>query len=144
MRGGLGRPLAAGRLCRTTILLLVLATAMMSCGSDDGSKAQSCTEMPPSSTFDACISAQTESDCLAACGSWHPSGLFPEPICNCQTGEAGQACNRQSDCLGACIAPFTSFLDCSDLREGTCTGGAPVFGCWCWFFDTDPAPLCAD
>lgn len=98
---------------------------------------------PVAATFDACLGASTESECTAACGQWHRGGLSPDPICNCPTGQRGQRCTRQSDCLGACIAPLND--DCSGVEEGTCTSMAPYFGCACWFSDLyPPHGLCAD
>lgn len=129
---------------RKTIAIVVFALALLSCGSDDGSNTVSCAESAPSDTFDACVRARTESDCLAACGSWHRAGLFPEPICNCPTGEAGEACTDASECLGACIAEPNNLFDCSDAQEGMCADVFPTFGCWCWFNDGEPQGICAD
>jgi hypothetical protein len=52
------------------------------------------------------------SRCLRVVAADRP---FPDPICNCPTGEAGQACTGQSECLSACVAPLTIAHDCSDV-----------------------------
>lgn len=95
--------------------------------------------------FPSCIAAETEAPCLAAGGVWTPIGIRLEPECVCPTGQEGCACNRSTDCLGACSATLAGVpAECSTV-QGVCAGEAPIVGCRCWFDEGgDARPLCVD
>jgi hypothetical protein len=125
------------------VLLLVLI-AMSTCGSDDHADPVACTEENVPLTFDACTRAETEAECVAACGVWGTIGIRPSPECSCGTGEAERPCSGPADCRGACIAPLETFFDCSGVREGTCAAWSPNLGCYCWFLGGAPQGRCLD
>ena len=128
----------------STVVLLLVLIAMSSCGSDDHADPVACTEENVPLTFDACTRAETEAECVAACGVWGTIGIRPSPECSCGTGEAERTCSGPADCRGACIAPLETFFDCSDVREGTCAAWSPNLGCYCWFLGGAPQGLCFD
>ena len=93
-----------------------------------------------------CIQAQDEESCVAAGGAWGPVGLYPEPVCQCPTGQGDCRCTRQTDCLSACIAEFTGgMFECEGVVEGRCSPVSLTLGCFCWIDENGEAMgICAD
>lgn len=93
-----------------------------------------------------CRAADDQAGCEGAGGSWGPVGLYPEPICQCPTGQGACPCTRQTDCLSVCLAePTSGVFGCDGVVEGHCSPVSMTLGCWC-FFDEDGAVegICID
>lgn len=119
-------------------LLLALAPmTLTACGV--GATETTCSTEPVSA---GCNSSLSQRGCEAEGGCWGTWGMSDQPSCNCQTGDEGQVCTSNADCEGACTA---SLDDCESATQGTCSGLAQVYGCYCApNGDGTWSTLCAD
>jgi hypothetical protein len=96
--------------------------------------------------YPTCAQATDQGACEAAGGTWEPVGLYPEPVCQCPTGDSDCACTKSSACLAGCIAQTTSGpMGCDGVTEGHCSSVSILVGCWCIFNEGgQPEGFCID
>ena len=96
--------------------------------------------------YDECRAAEDEPSCLAAGGWWTIVGLWPEPVCQCPTGQRDCPCTSSRDCRSACIGEFTGsgMFQCEGA-QGHCSPVSLTVGCHCWFDENgEVMGICAD
>ena len=78
--------------------------------------------------------AKAEAACIAEGGAYRLAGAFVQYLCIKPTADAGQSCQKESDCNSLCLA-----------ETKTCAPVTPMFGCHSILMeDGEEAEICID
>jgi hypothetical protein len=117
---------------RLAVTFAAVALVLLSCGDNDNTAPRdACDPSLHRAAFTLCRQARDQAACEAAGGSWARGGLFNDFHCFCSTGQDGCPCSEVSQCLGNCVGPTPSALECPGVTEGVCEAVVPSFGCMC-------------
>jgi len=134
--GGSAAPDAAIDVANGDVLTQEASADATNDATDGPDEAGQCGDPSLLPQYELCKQAKTESECVAAGGSWEVVGYNYTELCMCPTPDANCPCMTYTDCVSNfCI--LESSL-CKDALEGLCYETNQPIGCFCFFDDGLP------